>query len=216
MEETQKVIYVAASVEQADLLAAVLGGRGIAAHVDNEAVQFAAGQLMGWPALPRVVVNDEDALEARTIALEFEKAARTSGRAENETQLERDDELQLPWPCCPNCGQRRHTSCPACETAGTTFPPGFMGGQATDEERGQQADRKQLVLVCPICDEVFVPGFLARCEWCGYRFADGREAMPAESSEPSEFNGRALAVLAGIVITVAAMIAFFAVLVAKR
>ena len=29
---------------------------------------------MGWPALPRVVVNDEDALEARAIALEFEKA----------------------------------------------------------------------------------------------------------------------------------------------
>lgn len=213
MEETQKVIYVAASVEQADLLAAVLGGRGIAAYVDNEAVQFAAGQLMGWPALPRVVVNDEDALEARTIALEFEKAARTSVRAENETPLERDDELQLPWPCCPNCGQRRHTSCPACETAGTTFPPGFMGGEPAD---GQHADRTKLVLVCPICDEVFVPEFLARCEWCGHQFGDGREALPAELSEPSEFNGRALAVLAGIVITVAAMIAFFAVLVAKR
>jgi hypothetical protein len=31
-------------------------------------------------------------------------------------------------------------------------------------------DYEQLLVLCPTCDEPFVPRFPARCEWCGHRF----------------------------------------------
>jgi hypothetical protein len=217
MEDTLKVIYVAADLEQAHLLKNILRDAGIQAYVSNKAsLQFAVGDLpMGWSTAARVVVHDYDAQDARRIALEFDEAGQDAGLEDDleEFELDQDD---APWPCCPSCGRPRHTSCPVCETAGTDFPRAF---QPDDEQLGAPhvADgRQNLLVLCPSCDEPFTPQFPARCEWCGHRFGDGWEPPPITPAEPSELTARVWIVMAGLLITIAATIAFFAAIAAER
>ena len=48
------------------------------------------------------------------------------------------------------------------------------------------------MLMCPTCDDPFVPEYPRVCEWCGYRFSEGYETEP----EPREqISGRAIAVM---------------------
>ncbi len=77
MSDSQTVVYVAATLEQAHLLENILRDEGIVAHVMNEALQIGLGHLpFGVPAAPRVVVGEPDAQQARRIALEFERITR--------------------------------------------------------------------------------------------------------------------------------------------
>jgi hypothetical protein len=213
MANTHQVIFVAASVEQAHLLVNALRDEGIFAYVTNEALQM--GDLhsqIGFSTAARVVVHESDADDARQIALEFEHAARHGLIDEDLAELEEYvDREEPPWPTCPSCRRRRHTSCPICGTAGTEFEPAFLLAQE-HPGRAATADVPQRRLVlCSTCDEPFVPEHPARCEWCGYRFADGREE-PA-SSRPlvtNEFNGRVWIVIVALVAVTIAILAFFA------
>jgi hypothetical protein len=70
------------------------------------------------------------------------------------------------------------------------------------------------LVICPTCDEPFVPEFPARCEWCGYRFADGREPPPIDlGTTPSlllpELNGRVVAVALGLALLAALVMGWF-------
>jgi hypothetical protein len=158
-----------------------------------------------------------------------ESVPREGPSTEDLRELEEEaDARAAEWPVCPHCGRPRHTSCPVCETAGTTFPTAFMpegdhdDQLATTSERsphpsplpkgeGIAGDREKLLVVCPTCDEVFEPRFPARCEWCGHRFRDGYELLPAPRLGDSlEINSRAWIVLAGVVTLVGAVLALFA------
>ncbi|MBI3839763.1 MAG: DUF2007 domain-containing protein [Planctomycetia bacterium] len=76
MENTHKVIYSAATVEQAHMLMNILREHGIYAYVSNVSLQFAVWELpFGVPTAPRVVVHEDDFQEARGIALEFDRTA---------------------------------------------------------------------------------------------------------------------------------------------
>jgi hypothetical protein len=66
-----------------------------------------------------------------------------------------------------------------------------------------------MLVLCGTCDEPFQPEFIARCEWCGYRFADGRE-LSIPSRAESEMNSRAWIVIFGIVTVLAGALALFA------
>ena len=69
-----------------------------------------------------------------------------------------------------------------------------------------RAERKLLVL-CPTCDEPFRPEFPARCEWCGHRFADGRESRrprPSSTSPFEDMNPRVWIVIGGLVVLLVA------------
>jgi hypothetical protein len=219
MANSHKVIYIAASVEQAHILKNALSEQGIFAYVANEALQIAGGELPhGSPTAARVVVDEEDAEDAREIALAFDRAAQeaalgsTEEQAEDEAAL--DAEEASKWPCCPHCGRPRHTSCPVCETAGNSFPQAFMPEEEAGEERddGHSPDGapQRLLLICPTCDEPFAPQFLARCEWCGHRFRDGSELPPPAPPVVSEASYRVWLVMAGLILFVAAAFAFFA------
>jgi hypothetical protein len=207
MAEDQRVIYVAASTQQAHLLKNALLEQGIRAFVSNDPLQVIAGKVpSGLPTAPRVVVGESEAEEARQIALDFERTWREPNpRDELETQdaAEQDE----PWPLCPSCHRPRHTSCPVCGTAGTSFPRGFLppgAAQAAERLAGVSSPR---LLLCGICDEPFVPQFAAQCEWCGHRFADGRQLPLAIVPDDLEMNERAWIVVAGLAILLVGVLA---------
>ncbi len=82
MKNTHRVIYTAANAQQAHLLANALVERGIFAYVTNDMLQGAAGDLpFGLPTLPRVVVHEDDATEARQLAVEFDRSTVTAPAA---------------------------------------------------------------------------------------------------------------------------------------
>ena len=91
LTDSLRVVYVAANVHQAHLLAGALEEQGIASQVENEALQGLVGALpAGFPTAPRVLVDEKNAARARDIALEFErklrslKAEASPGRAWNQ------------------------------------------------------------------------------------------------------------------------------------
>ncbi len=210
MANSHVVIYVAASVEQAHILKNALSEQGIFAYVTNEALQIAGGELPhGSPTAARVVVDENDAEDAREIALAFDRASQEPALTDEDEEA-LDAEEASRWPCCPHCGRPRHTSCPVCETASNSFPLAFMPEEA--EEDGDEPDGapQSLLVICPTCDEPFAPEFLARCEWCGHRFRDGSELPAPVPSTVSEAGYRVWLVLAGLILFVAAAFAYFA------
>jgi hypothetical protein len=90
-----------------------------------------------------------------------------------------------------------------CQTAGTHFPPAF---HPQIEER----EGSRMLVLCTTCDEAFAPQFPARCEWCGHHCPDGWEPAPIKTVEPIDINGRVVAALVGVVLTVVGLVAFFA------
>jgi hypothetical protein len=79
MENTHCVIYSAASAEQAHLLANLLNDEGIYAYVTNQSLRIAGGDLpFGTATAPQVVVHQDDADEARQLAVEFDHMTRSS------------------------------------------------------------------------------------------------------------------------------------------
>ncbi len=119
-----------------------------------------------------------------------------------------DDESEEPhgepkvvnWPMCPHCRRPRQTSCPICQTAGNQFPEAFLPDRepAASEDANESA---RLYVLCPTCDEPFAPEFLARCEWCGHQFRDGRETPPPSplTSPFEDVNPRVWILVAGLV-----------------
>ena len=122
------------------------------------------------------------------------------------------------WPTCPQCGRRRSTFCPICQTAGAEFPPAEYAPRAAelDEETGKRNEavaapanqggtNEEVLLMCPTCDEAFTPRFYRQCELCGYHFAGGIET----GEQPPELAGRPLWVLAGMILLGCALWAYF-------
>ncbi len=223
MSASDRVIFVAANPQQAYLLRNLLEEHGISAYVTNDtlnSVHFGLGDVFVrgsggpgfFPNAPRVVVSEEDAEEARRIVLEAEARQLEGGEApELERLAETVDEAQ--WPACPSCNRPRLATCPVCQSSGTHLPEAFLPEElAADAET--EDGRTKLTVICPTCDEVFEPKFPARCEWCGYRFADGVEPPPLKPNVTppvflTDFNARAVLLLAGMASVVAALLGWF-------
>jgi predicted RNA-binding Zn-ribbon protein involved in translation (DUF1610 family) len=120
-------IYSAQSVVQANLLKNLLADQGITAIVANQLLHGGSGiDLVGTPTAAKVVVAAEDAAAAREFALDFDERAQKQSSWPGEPIR---DELTV-WPTCPQCGAKRTTRCPICETSGTDFTEadrGFLG-----------------------------------------------------------------------------------------
>lgn len=204
MSESSVIVYTAATPQEAFLLRDALAEAGIRALVSNESLQAAAGDVpLGWTIAPRLLVAPADAAAARRLAEEYEDRRR-SGQA-----LLGDDDLpsekSVAAACCPDCGRPRTAICPVCGTGGSRFRPGEMVGDV----EANSADGP-VVLICPICDEPFEPGYLRRCEWCGHEFAEGLPppVVPAPR-EVEPVNLRLIAVGALIAAAIAGAIAYF-------
>lgn len=130
----------------------------------------------------------------------------------SDIDAELADESPLAWPTCPHCHRPRHTTCPICETAGSNFPRGFDPpiDEAPNKKSGETPGGWQHLVLCPTCDEPFRPQFLARCEWCGHRFSDGRaKSFGKAAPPPEELNARMFVVLAVILLGLAAILVLF-------
>jgi hypothetical protein len=202
LTSSHRVIYVAANLAQAHALQNMLSEHGIAAHVTHDAPFDAPEVLTGGfdqhGTSPRIMVHQQDAEEAQHIALDFQTALGEGRLSAELSQLEEEVGDGAGWPACPSCNRPRLTSCPVCETAGTDFPEAFLPEMPDESSTDSAARSSALLVICPTCDEPFAPQFPARCEWCGYRFADGREPPRIETATPafllSELNGRVVAV----------------------
>lgn len=229
MEDNLEVIYVADDPHFAHLVKNLLDEHGIPAYVAG--VRLSAAPDLAGQAFHGGIASRRDRSRVLVAAVDSEAAlqivrdaveAKSHGLSSPElARLEEEvDRNNLGWPACPSCGRRRHTSCPVCGTAGTDFAEAFLPETqqaGTSDEQQQSApdaahQRRPLFVLCPTCDEPFEPAFPARCEWCGYRFADGWEPPPFVAPEPRDINLRVVITIAGLVVSMLALIAFFAAL----
>jgi len=127
-------IYSAQSVVQAYLLKNLLADQGITAVVSNQLLHGGSGvDMVGTPTAAKVVVAAEDAAAAREFALDFDERSQDQATWPGEP-LDYDGSA---WPTCPQCGAKRTTRCPICETSGTEFTEadrGFLGELAESAE----------------------------------------------------------------------------------
>lgn len=207
------VIYSAANSQQANLLRNLLEERGIAAWVQNDMIQSAAGELpLGWRGDCQVVVRDADAPEARRLALEFEEQLKADPLPEEtgaSNYYAAIDQWQ-EWPQCPECGERRHTRCPLCGMAGDRFP-------LVDLETTEAGPR--VLLMCAACDDPFRPEFYRLCHRCGHDFGHGirldAAAGPAGASSAEADRSKLWFVVGGMTLLGAALAAYFAQLLSR-
>jgi len=110
------------------------------------------------------------------------------------------------WPRCPTCDERREAVCPICKNAGNQFslahvPTGLETADLVDlltsvdfmqrrlERHGladtsdQAALDANVLLMCNICDEAFLPRFYEECKDCGHQFSTGLP-VPLEIRRP--------------------------------
>ncbi len=78
------------------------------------------------------------------------------------------------------------------------------GGQAGSTEAATGG-----MVICPTCDEPFVPAHPNRCEWCGHRFPDGYTVDVVEP-EHEQLNGRTIAAMLGLGSLLLALAIYFA------
>lgn len=236
MEDSQKVVYAAKNVQQAYLLKNTLEEMGISAVVANASLSGGSGvDYIGWNTLPRVVVDEIDYQNARRIALDFDHAgvAAAEEHMDDDRQSQDVQEQEAPeqetgetlheWPCCPNCRAPRITQCPVCKTTGDDFPEAdseFVWGMGLNEiqegdgheehehdNEDADADEK-LVLMCPTCDEPFLPEFPNRCAMCGQQFADGFE-VELQSAPLEQHDSRVIALMIGLGVLLAVLVGYF-------
>jgi hypothetical protein len=215
-----KVIYAARTMQEAYLLRNVLEEEGVRAIVTNAVLEGGAGtDILGWPTLARVAVNEENAVAARQIALEFDRTVRTRAEASSDVAAaeggpgERPDAAVAPealaesWPRCPQCGAPRITKCPACGTSGTGFPQ----ADPPEAPQAEEASPGALVL-CLECDEPFTPEYAGQCEWCGHKFPDG--FAPA-ADQAFDLSPGLLAVVGIALAIVVGLLVYFAILLGR-
>jgi hypothetical protein len=233
VEDELVAICSARTLQDAHLLCNLLADQGIEATVTNEKLQGGGIDLLGWPTLAGVVVKSKDAVDARRVALDFD---RKTGEATMErTLLASREDSDPPWPACPQCGALRSTRCPHCHTAGHEFQPADAGfgdslglpapmgaapccgpGGCTAPGAAGASDPSAApplvppgMVICPTCDEPFVPQYAGRCEWCGHEFPDGFEVPQPATGDPTaeEMNWRvAVAALAMVVLAAVVLI----------
>lgn len=211
MTEYTEVIYFAGRIDEAQLLQAMLGERGIESVIENEALQGAAGGLpLGEATSPRVRVASEDAAKAREIVKAFEMQERAAPRPDVEftSDLVAGGDDWTEWPTCPECRHRRQTECPVCHAAGTGFPlaeynvPAPAGGVDRSDEEALP------LLMCATCDEAFEPRFYQVCPWCGLEFDSGIHP-PAVDTPREKISPRVWLVIAILAAVSASLSAYF-------
>lgn len=211
MSERTEIIYSAGRIEEAVLVKQLLNERSIECLIENVALQGGVGELPAGEATnPRVRVNAEDAEKARQVVKAFEFQQRL-GRERRVEYSDDFDDVWRDWPTCPDCGHRRQTVCPICETAGSDLPladPNHAGVAPTLGPGKEDAETGRPLLICTTCDEPFHPQFYQVCQWCGHPHEDGLPPPPAQA--PIErLSPRMLAVIGALALFFAALCGYF-------
>jgi hypothetical protein len=210
MSDRHVVVYTSPEADNAARLCQHLHQVGIQAQVIAPP-KPASDRSAATTNHVQVIVSESDEMVAQQIAMEFDRPELHHGCAVVDVVVDAREQATIDaWPTCPECGRKRHTMCPICETAGTEFPPGdaISGGDETDlegtDDPGDPLGRQPLL--CPTCDEPFIPNYLRECEWCNFDFGHGVEKPFAfhESFEPVNWRVwtliGVLAAFAGLII----------------
>ncbi|MEN6495063.1 MAG: hypothetical protein ABFD16_12360 [Thermoguttaceae bacterium] len=211
MREDFSVIYQARTAPEANELTERLVEAGIEGVVVEELVPGQTGtDPIGLPSPFSVAVHQDQVAAAREVAEKFddELFARAQQEEEQPEAAESAEAAATPgepdaWPRCPQCGQRRVTVCPVCKTSGTHFP------QADKDYSGDadSLEASRRLLLCPTCDEPFVPQYLRHCEWCDHDFGEGLEPHHDQVSE--QLSPQVMAALFGLVALVIGILVYF-------
>ncbi len=108
-----------------------------------------------------------------------------------------DERIWKEWPACLRCGHRRQTVCPTCGVAGNRFPLAEYQGAAEPQRNSRVPPSLEalstearsiglpspvsseptsgVLLLCPRCDEAFMPRFYRICPACGCDAGSGVE-----------------------------------------
>jgi hypothetical protein len=134
---------------------------------------------------------------------------------EYEDDASADVAAWLDWPQCPICARRRQARCPTCGYASADFPLaeyqefGAEPQSLTHEGGIRFADAEAdeaVLLVCPVCEEAFLPRFYDHCAACGYDYGGG---IHVDGPDPEGFSPRAFWATAGVAGVMLALIVFF-------
>ena len=119
----QAVVYTARDKQQAHLLRSLLEEAGFEAAVTGEAsCEDPGADAAAAGTGVQVVVARRDASAARRLIEDLDRRGALASAPGRAPAAEQEDVELAEWPCCPECGARRTTTCPVCQTSGTDFP----------------------------------------------------------------------------------------------
>ena len=105
-------------------------------------------------------------------------------------------------------GERGHESgscqCGSQEACSTRHP----AAAAPQPEADDRDEPERIVLMCPTCDEPFMPEFPQQCAMCSHRFDDGYE-VELDHEAPEQIGSRVVALLVGMAALLIALGAYF-------
>lgn len=151
-----------------------------------------------WPTCPGCGERRSTACPyCHTAGAEFRTADFGFERIEGLTEVS-----GTPGPCCGPGG---------CHSEG---PGDCHSDSASDELPALPAGVSEplpttQMLLCPTCDEPFVPQYLRRCEWCGHEFPEGVEIDPPADDFEESFNPRIAITIVAILALAGAGFAYF-------
>jgi len=103
-----------------------------------------------------------------------------------------------------------------CSCHGGGCSPQAVSGVDEADEAGPGEDEAAVpsgpapaTLVCPECDEPFVPEYARRCPSCDHRFRDGYD-VESEHAAGDRMGARTIAVILGLVVLLIAVFVYFA------
>ncbi len=189
-------VFTTTRLAEASAVAMHLRTERIPARVNNAILSGGLGvEAAGWAMRLRVTVPQEQADQARAIirgiqALpEGPPSALVDLTARPDLQTRRDGPELVAWPTCPKCHKSRVAICPYCGTTGTEFaraetPPDIHDVVASGERidpSDEDGVPPVLFVLCPLCDEAFIPRFHPLCEWC-------EGGVPGEPDPSEEYD----------------------------
>jgi hypothetical protein len=104
-------IYRAKNLPQAHMIRIALEEAGIAAQIEGEVLQSAAGELVGWATAPRILVDRSQIDSARPIIDE----------CDIDTAREPVEEENVETTRCLACGALMVETEPKCRTCGWSY-----------------------------------------------------------------------------------------------
>jgi hypothetical protein len=91
------------------------------------------------------------------------------------------------------------------QDACSTRPP----APSTEAELPELDDKpERIVLMCPTCDEPFMPEFPRDCAMCGHRFPDGFE-VELRPAPPEQIGSRVIAMIVGMAALLISLVCYF-------
>jgi hypothetical protein len=215
MTDRHVVVFSSAETQTASRLCDHLAQVGIEAQVIN-AQSSGNAEPSAVGSQTQVLVAESDQLVAQQIALEFMNPHMHHGCAIVDVLVDdRDQQTIDAWPLCPECGRKRHTMCPICETAGCDFRLADSLPDALSDEENEEEDLAgtddpgdplgRRPLLCPVCDEPFLPNYLRECEWCNYDFGYGAE-KPVRLDDSFEASNLRVGIVIAVLVGMAALL----------